>query len=61
MPMVAQNEKNFSPKLIEFLQGIGHNVSTYPGIGSAVTAVARENGEITANSDFRRQGTVAGF
>lgn len=61
LPMVAENEKGFPRKVLNHLREIGHNVTTFFGIGSAITAVARENGKITANSDHRRQGTVAGW
>lgn len=59
--MIAQNEKGFSPDVLRYLSSIGHNVSTYSGIGSAITAVSKENGQIFASSDFRREGRTAGF
>lgn len=61
LPMVVQAEEKFNEKVLDHLRQIGHNVTTFTGIGSAVTAVAWENGRITANSDYRRQGTVAGL
>jgi len=59
--MNVQNEKGFCSTTLSYLHAIGHNVTTFTGIGSAITAVSRENGFITANSDYRRQGRIAGF
>lgn len=59
--MNIQNEKHFCRVTLDYLNEIGHNVTTFSGIGSAITAVAKENGLITANSDYRRQGTIAGL
>ncbi|XP_043255002.1 glutathione hydrolase 1 proenzyme-like isoform X1 [Colletes gigas] len=61
MPMEVQNEKGFSPSVLSYLSSIGHNVATFSGIGSAITAVTNENGKIFAISDPRRQGKTAGF
>ncbi|XP_060826353.1 glutathione hydrolase 1 proenzyme-like isoform X1 [Bombus pascuorum] len=61
LPMTVQNEKGFSPDVLNYLWNIGHNVSTYSGIGSAITAISKQNGEIIASSDFRREGRTAGF
>ncbi|KAL0131679.1 hypothetical protein PUN28_002905 [Cardiocondyla obscurior] len=61
LPMNIQNEKHFCQDTLDFLKKIGHNVTLYSGIGSAITAVSNENGFIFANSDYRRQGTVAGL
>lgn len=61
LPMNVQNEKNFCPDTLNYLSNIGHNITTFSGIGSAITAVSKENGLITANSDYRRQGKVAGL
>ncbi|KAJ8680735.1 hypothetical protein QAD02_016522 [Eretmocerus hayati] len=60
-PMTIQNEKNFDEDVLKYLLEIGHNKTTYRGIGSAVTGISRVGGKITANSDYRRQGTVSGF
>ncbi|XP_011636306.1 glutathione hydrolase 1 proenzyme-like [Pogonomyrmex barbatus] len=60
-PMNIQNEKDFCQVTLDYLKKIGHNVTTFSGIGSAITAVSKENGLIMANSDYRRQGTTAGF
>jgi gamma-glutamyltranspeptidase/glutathione hydrolase/leukotriene-C4 hydrolase len=59
--MNVQNEKGFCSTTLSYLYAIGHNVTTFTGIGSAITAVSRENGLITANSDYRRQGRIAGW
>ncbi|XP_024887153.1 glutathione hydrolase 1 proenzyme-like [Temnothorax curvispinosus] len=61
LPMNIQNEKNFCQVTLDYLNKIGHNVATFSGIGSAITAISKENGLITANSDYRRQGTTAGL
>lgn len=61
LPMNLQNEKNFCQTTLDYLSSIGHNVTTFSGIGSAITAVAKEKGIITANSDYRRQGRTAGL
>ncbi|XP_011505859.1 PREDICTED: gamma-glutamyltranspeptidase 1-like [Ceratosolen solmsi marchali] len=60
-PMHIQKEKGFPSDILDYLSAIGHNITTYTGIGSAVTAVHIKNGRVTANSDYRRQGSVAGF
>lgn len=61
LPMNIQNEKDFCPVTLDYLKKIGHNIITFSGIGSAITAISKENGFITANSDYRRQGTTAGL
>ncbi|XP_058800051.1 scoloptoxin SSD14-like [Phymastichus coffea] len=60
-PMVIQNEKNFPQSVLQYLHNIGHNVTTFSGIGSAVTGISNNNGQIMANSDYRRLGRTAGF
>lgn len=59
--MNVQNENNFCEGTLNYLMEIGHNVTTFSGIGSAITAVSKLNGIITANADYRRQGKVAGL
>lgn len=59
--MEVQNEKDFCQATLNYLSNIGHNVTTFTGIGSAITAVSKENDLITANSDYRRQGRTAGL
>ncbi|XP_054010591.1 glutathione hydrolase 1 proenzyme-like [Hylaeus anthracinus] len=61
MPMYVQNEKEFSPSILKYLSRIGHNVTEFSGIGSAITAVTNETGKIFATSDFRREGRTAGL
>ncbi|KAL6446949.1 hypothetical protein ACFW04_001380 [Cataglyphis niger] len=61
LPMNVQNEKDFCPATLNYLNKIGHHIVTFSGIGSAITAVSKKNGLITANSDYRRQGRTAGL
>ncbi|XP_067204018.1 glutathione hydrolase 1 proenzyme-like isoform X2 [Linepithema humile] len=61
LPMNVQNENGFCQATLNYLSKIGHNVTTFSGIGSAITAVSKENNLITANSDYRRQGKTAGL
>ncbi|XP_043527261.1 glutathione hydrolase 1 proenzyme-like isoform X3 [Frieseomelitta varia] len=61
LPMIIQNEKGFPPDILHYLSSIGHNITTYSGIGSAITAISKQNGKILATSDFRREGRTAGF
>jgi gamma-glutamyltranspeptidase len=59
--MFVQKEKEFPSEIIDYLSAIGHDIMNFVGLGSAVTAVQRKNECITANSDYRRDGCVAGF
>ena len=59
--MKIENERGFPPSLLDYLYSIGHNITVYNGIGSAVTVIAKKNGLITANSDYRRKGKTDGF
>lgn len=59
--MNVQNEHEFCEATLNYLKGIGHNVTAFSGIGSAITGIAKDKGYITANSDYRRQGRTAGF
>lgn len=59
--MTIQNEIGFPQYILDQLHQIGHNSTIYTGIGSAVTALAKQNKYITAISDYRRQGKTAGF
>ena len=61
LPMIVQNEKGFPSDILHYLGSIGHNITTYSGIGSAITAISKQNGQILASSDFRREGRTAGF
>lgn len=59
--MIVQYEQGFSTDILNYLSNIGHNITTYTGIGSAITAISKQNGQIFATSDFRREGKTAGF
>ena len=59
--MSIHNEKGFPASLLNFLHSIGHDVTAYKGLGSAITVIAKQSGHITANSDYRRYGKTAGF
>ena len=61
LPMTINYEPRFNETILSYLRKIGHNATAYSGIGSAITAIAQDNGRITANSDYRRQGAVAGL
>ncbi|XP_033215538.1 glutathione hydrolase 1 proenzyme-like, partial [Belonocnema kinseyi] len=60
-PMKVQMEEGFSPSVLHYLDSIGHNTTNYLGMGSTVSAIAKENGIITAIADGRRQGGASGF
>ncbi|XP_031825343.1 glutathione hydrolase 1 proenzyme [Nomia melanderi] len=61
LPMVVQNEAGFPSNVLNYLSSIGHNVTAFTGIGSAITAVSHQHGHVFGVSDFRRQGRTAGF
>ncbi|XP_028522783.1 glutathione hydrolase 1 proenzyme isoform X5 [Apis cerana] len=61
LPMIVQYEQGFSTDILNYLSNIGHNITAYTGIGSAITAISKQNGQIFASSDFRREGKTAGF
>ncbi|XP_011312597.1 gamma-glutamyltranspeptidase 1 [Fopius arisanus] len=62
LPMRIDVEKGFSQPLLRHMIEIGHNTSYFRGIGSAVCAISKINAKgISANSDYRRQGGVAGY
>ncbi|XP_057325010.1 scoloptoxin SSD14-like [Microplitis mediator] len=62
LPMRLEAEPNFSVEILEYLMSLKHNVSYYGGLGSAVTAISKINHPgVTANSDYRRVGSIAGF
>ncbi|XP_043464243.1 glutathione hydrolase 1 proenzyme-like isoform X2 [Leptopilina heterotoma] len=60
-PMTIQYENGFPQAVLNHLRAIKHNATTYTGIGSAITAIAKNKMSITAISDYRRQGTTAGY
>lgn len=60
--MKLEAEPKFDQQILEYLKSLEHNVSYYGGLGSAVTAISRINYPgVTANSDYRRIGSTAGF
>ncbi|KAH0564712.1 glutathione hydrolase 1 proenzyme-like [Cotesia glomerata] len=62
LPMRLEAEPKFDEQILEYLKSLEHNVSFYGGLGSAVTAISRINHPgVTANSDYRRIGSIAGF
>ncbi|XP_012250890.2 scoloptoxin SSD14-like isoform X2 [Athalia rosae] len=60
-PMTVQNENGFSESILKYLHEIGHTSNTYSGLGSAVVGISVNDGNLTANSDYRRLGVVSGF
>ena len=63
VPMRIVYEEGVTRWLVDGLRGVGHEVSKSRVGGSIIQAVQvdRETGDITANADFRKGGTVAGF
>ena len=65
LPDSIYHETNFPPVLLESLKSRGHKIQPITGRSSVVMAIAcnYENGTrvITANSDYRKGGTVDGF
>lgn len=63
VPMKIVYEEGVTRWLVNGLRADGHELSKSGVGGSIVQAVQvdRETGEITANADFRKGGTVAGF
>ncbi|XP_049765276.1 scoloptoxin SSD14-like [Schistocerca cancellata] len=60
-PMALQYEEGFEENVIKGLTAIGHDVQEFAVGGSTATGIAVSGGKIYANSDFRRNGVVAGF
>ena len=48
-------------EVVEGLQDLGHEMKSFNVGGSVICAIARQNGKIYANSDFRKAGEVDGF
>lgn len=48
-------------EIVKGLEDIGHVTKKFSVGGSVVCAIARQNGKIYANSDFRKSGEVDGF
>lgn len=63
VPMVIVYEDGVTQWLVDGLKKMGHKLSKVSLGGSIVQAifVDKMTGEITANADFRKGGTVAGF
>jgi len=63
LPMVIVYEDGVTQWMVDGLEKIGHNMTKISVGGSIVQAifVDRLTGVITANADFRKAGTVAGF
>lgn len=63
VPMRIVYEEGVTRWLVDGLRAVGHEVSKSRVGGSIIQAVQvdRETGDITANADFRKGGTVAGF
>ena len=63
VPMKILYEEGVTRWLVDGLRDAGHDISK-AGIGGSIIQaiqVDRETGDITANADFRKGGTVAGF
>lgn len=51
----------FLQEIVEGLESIGHVTEQFGVGGSVVCAIARQNGKLYANSDFRKSGEVDGL
>ena len=63
VPMRIVYEEGVTRWLVDGLRAAGHEL-TKSGVGGSIiqaVQVNRETGDITANADFRKGGTVAGF
>lgn len=63
VPMRIVYEEGVTRWLVDGLRAVGHEL-TKSGVGGSIiqaVQVNRETGDITANADFRKGGTVAGF
>ena len=63
VPMGVMYEDGVTEQMVDGLRDIGHSMVKGTVGGSAVQAifVDKQTGDITANADFRKEGTVAGF
>ncbi|KAG0712837.1 Glutathione hydrolase 1 proenzyme [Chionoecetes opilio] len=59
--MTLSYESGTATDVVEGLKDLGHETEMYGVGGSVVCAIARQNGSIYANSDFRKAGEVDGF
>lgn len=60
-PMTLQYEEGILTEITDGLKELGHEVEKFGIGGSVVCGIARQNGKIYANSDFRKAGEVDGF
>lgn len=60
-PMKLEYEYGILKPNVEGLKKIGHKVEQLSYAGSTLTAIAYDGKTLTANSDYRRQGVIAGF
>lgn len=59
--MTISPESNFSSNILQYLKSFNHTVA-FDGWGCGVSAISKLNHPgVTANSDYRRLGSVAGF
>ncbi|RWR99626.1 gamma-glutamyltranspeptidase 1-like isoform X4, partial [Leptotrombidium deliense] len=62
MPDHISFESNFPQNILKKLELIGHKVKLIEDRGSVIEAIGRDkNGKITANSDFRKGGSIDGY
>ena len=61
-PTFTQYDEGFPAAYVDALRGMGHNMTQMP-VSSVVTGIARRDGRVQANSDFRKGSTAgtAGF
>lgn len=60
-PMEVSYEFGVTRPLLEGLMKLGHRILRYRDRGSVVCAVARINGTIYANADYRKTGDIYGI
>ncbi|XP_058793740.1 scoloptoxin SSD14-like [Phymastichus coffea] len=60
-PMYIHSEPDFPEDILDYLRKLGHKNRINDILGTAVTAIARENEVIVANADYRRGGAAVGF
>lgn len=51
----------FFQEVVDGLKSIGHETEVFGVGGSVVVGIARQNGKLYANSDFRKAGEVDGI
>ncbi|XP_045115209.1 scoloptoxin SSD14-like isoform X2 [Portunus trituberculatus] len=60
-PMTLGYEDGTISEVTDGLKELGHKVEKFSVGGSVICGIARQNGKIYANSDFRKAGEVDGF